>query len=196
MGILVKQWTHISQPGRFCKGVAECRSSGGGQAVVAQSRCRILAEQWPSSGRAAAEYVECATQGCDRSSEKFYGLVGGARRARRAKIPFYWCPCPPAAPAPPRRPPSLLKGLLDFGHHWFSKLCKLRQCLAAYGLPFFQFQFAHDNEYAPKKIREPEFVVIAVEYSIEEGKRILAPYVLQSATGIYRGMKVRLESLL
>ena len=53
---------------------------------------------------------------------------------------------------------------------------------------------AHDNEYAPKKIRERKFVVIVVENSTEGGKRILAPYVLQSATGNYCRMKV--ESIL
>lgn len=46
----------------------------------------------------------------------------------------------------------------------------------------------------PKKIREPKFVVTVVKCSIAEGECILAPWVLQGATGIYRGTRMKVQS--
>ena len=143
------------------------RLSGGGQAVVIQYQMsntgRAVAEQRPSRSNARCK------ASLDRVKSSTIWLVA-LDKCDEQQSPPHRRPHPP--------PPSLLKGLLNFDHHWFSSLCKLRQCLMTHDLLFFQFQFAHDNEYVPKKIREPKFVVIVVECSIEEGKYILALYVL------------------
>ena len=143
------------------------RLSGGGQAVVIQYQMsntgRAVAEQRPSRSNARCKVS------LDRVKSSTIWLVA-LDKCDEQQSPPPPTPPPPAA-KPPQRPPQL-------DHHWFSSLCKLRQCLVTHGLLFFQFQFAHDNEYVPKKIRGPKFVVIVVECSIEEGKYILAPYVL------------------